>query len=68
MFARKTVDSVLKVFTKALSDLEQVEREHAQEATFQRGLAANANFAAVSADSEADRAGAIATKIRAIVQ
>lgn len=64
---RKTVDSVLGVFTKAIADLEQVEQEHTTLAESKIAESRRLASEAGSARVEADRAAAVREKLRAVV-
>lgn len=67
MFGKKTVDGVLSVFHKAISDLEEVQTESMQEASRKRDEAARLEAESIQALGEANRATTAITQIKRIV-
>lgn len=64
---KKTVNSVMNVFTTAIADLRQVATEQVDEAEAQGVVIAQAQAAREAALAEANRAIAVASKLSAIV-
>lgn len=67
MFGPKTVDSVLRVFVKALADLEEVEHEMVDISNRHHMQADKHTETANEATSEANRARGVINKLSAIL-
>lgn len=64
---KKTVASVMAVFQKTIDELDAVRQENLTEAGRQRQIADDASAAAAAARLEADKAAAVAVKLKAII-
>lgn len=67
LFGKKTVDSVLAVFHKSLTDLEEVQSKNMQEAQRKQEEADKAIAARLEALGEANRAANAISQIKRIV-
>ena len=64
---KKTVDSVLSTFTKAIADLDNITQTKIAEAGDLTKVALQAEYDATTARDEANRAAAISVKISELV-
>jgi hypothetical protein len=64
----KTVDDVMKVFTTALEDLATVQAQHRSTASELDAKAEDLKSRAMDHHDEADRASAVASKLRKLLE
>ncbi len=67
IIGKKTVDGVMTVFNKTLADLQQVHRQHSEEAERKTQEALEAQAAAQAATDEARRAAAVSNRLTALI-